>query len=194
MAAKYVITAAHCTYEPEQCTSVNWDTCKKNWYLSKRVVGNLGVRIGDHNIQITGESLLLTPKNVHVKTIIHYPDWVEPNLPGSLTNAGTDVVIYELAESLELTMYTPACLAKSGDATTFDGLKATAAGWGMTQEFPVAITDSTTPQEVELTVIPGSPTDKRCPKKGPKYICAGVDERDKGGCYVSVNRICENNV
>ena len=88
IAAKYVITAAHCTYEPEQCTSENWDTCKKNWYLSKRVVGNLGVRIGDHNIQITGESLLLTPKNVHVKTIIHYPDWVEPNLPGSLTNAG----------------------------------------------------------------------------------------------------------
>ena len=189
IAAKYVITAAHCTYEPEHCTSDNWDTCKKNWYLSKRKVANLGVRIGDHDITITGESLLLTPKNVHVKTIIHYPDWVEPILPGYLTNDGTDVVIYELAESLDLTEYTPACLAKSSDATTFDGLKATAAGWGMTQEWPFAITVSGTPQEVELTVIPRSPRDERCLDKGPKFICAGVDDWGKGGCYVSVNRM-----
>ena len=182
MAAKYVITAAHCTYEPEHCTSDNWDTCKKNWYLSKRMVGNLGVRIGDHNIAIAGEEFL-TRKNVLVKSIIKHPDWVEPVLPGRLKD-GVDVAILELAEVLNLAMYTPACLARSSDATSFDGKKATIAGWGMSHEHPIPITYTNTPQELDLTVVPLL-SDGRCRDNAPTDMCAGMDEWAKGGCSVS---------
>ena len=32
-----------------------------------------------------------------------------------------DVAIIELAEEVDLTIYTPACMAKTSDTTTFDG-------------------------------------------------------------------------
>ena len=39
-----------------------------------------------------------------------------------------DITIIELAEEVDLTTYTPACLAKTSDTTTFDGKNATAYG------------------------------------------------------------------
>ena len=141
----------------------------------------MGVRIGDHNIVIAGEEFL-TRKNVLVKSIIKHPDWVEPVLPGRLKD-GVDVAILELAEVLNLAMYTPACLARSSDATTFDGKKATIVGWGMPYEHPIPITYTNTPQELDLTVIPKSAG--RCPDNAPTDMCAGLDEWAKGGCSVS---------
>ena len=38
--------------------------------------------------------------------------------PGSYSN---DITVIELAEELDLTVYTPACLAQTGDTTAFDG-------------------------------------------------------------------------
>ena len=35
-----------------------------------------------------------------------------------------DITIIELAEAVDLTTYTPACLAKTSDTNTFDGKKA----------------------------------------------------------------------
>ena len=35
-----------------------------------------------------------------------------------------DIAIIELAQEVDLTIYTPACLAKTSDTTTFDGKKA----------------------------------------------------------------------
>ena len=35
-----------------------------------------------------------------------------------------DIAIIELAEEVDLTTYTPACLAKTSDTTTFDGKNA----------------------------------------------------------------------
>ena len=35
-----------------------------------------------------------------------------------------DIVVIELAEEVDLNVYTPACLAKTSDATTFDGKNA----------------------------------------------------------------------
>ena len=35
-----------------------------------------------------------------------------------------DITIIELAESVDLTTYTPACMAKTSDTTTFDGKNA----------------------------------------------------------------------
>ena len=39
-----------------------------------------------------------------------------------------DIALIELAEEVDLTIYTPACLAKASDTTTFDGKNATAYG------------------------------------------------------------------
>ena len=39
-----------------------------------------------------------------------------------------DIAIIELAEEVDLTTYTPACLAKTSDTATFDGKNATAYG------------------------------------------------------------------
>ena len=39
-----------------------------------------------------------------------------------------DITIIELAEEVDLTTYTPACLAKTSDTATFDGKNATAYG------------------------------------------------------------------
>ena len=184
IASKYVITAAHCAYNKLDCVyKKTKKECKKNWYTSKVTEDEMGVRIGDHNIAIAGEEFL-TRKNVLVKTIIKHRDWVEPVLPGRM-KAGVDVAILELAEVLDLAMYTPVCLARSSDATTFDGKKATAVGWGQSHEGRYANSYSPTPQEVVLTVI--SKTDSRCSKenKNPSRMCAGLDESGKGGCHVS---------
>lgn len=40
------------------------------------------------------------------------------NPPGTINN---DIAILELAEEVDLATYTPACLAKTSDTTTFDG-------------------------------------------------------------------------
>ena len=37
------------------------------------------------------------------------------------TMPNNDIVIIELAEEVDLATYTPACLAKTSDTTTFDG-------------------------------------------------------------------------
>ena len=37
---------------------------------------------------------------------------------------GNDIAIIELPEEVDLTLYTPACMAKTSDTTTFDGKNA----------------------------------------------------------------------
>ena len=39
-----------------------------------------------------------------------------------------DITIIELAEAVDLSTYTPACMAKTSDTSTFDGKKALAYG------------------------------------------------------------------
>ena len=40
---------------------------------------------------------------------------------GKPTEVSNDITVIELAEELDLTVYTPACLAQTGDTTAFDG-------------------------------------------------------------------------
>ena len=40
------------------------------------------------------------------------------------SNKDNDIAIIELAEEVDLTIYTPACLAKTSDTNTFDGKNA----------------------------------------------------------------------
>ena len=181
IAAKFVITAGHCVYNRKECPS-GQQKCPEI-YTSKLPPSKLAVRIGDHNIAKTGEEFL-TRKNVHVKAIHKHHKWVEPKIPGPMLSDGYDVAILELAEVLDLAMYTPACLPRSSDATTFDGKKATIVGWGMPYEHPIPITYTNTPQQLDLTVVPLL-SDGRCRDNAPTDMCAGLDEWAKGGCSVS---------
>ena len=183
IAAKFVITAGHCAYNRKECPS-GQRKCPEI-YTSKIVPSKMAVRIGDHNILKTGEEFL-TRKNVHVNIIHKHEKWIEPKLPGGMLSDGYDVVILELAEVLDLTMYTPACLPRSSEATAFDGERVTAAGWGQSWEYPYPNTVTEVAQEVELTVLPR--TDSRCADENtnPSRGCAGLDEWGKGGCHVSV--------
>ena len=86
----------------------------------------------------------------------------------------------ELEEEVDLDIYTPACLAKSDDATTFDGKTATVAGWGLDANgnFP----DPMVPHEVAVPVVEAG----ECgwSKYVPSIICAGCD-----GCGASAYRV-----
>ena len=89
----------------------------------------------------------------------------------------------ELAEEVDINTYTPACLARSGDDTTYDGLMATIAGWGQTSNPRGGRPGQTfTPYEVEVKVN----TRERCAKRGNilnyrenhnnNMMCVGVNE------------------
>ena len=95
-----------------------------------------------------------------------------------------DISILELKaeDALDLTIYTPACLAKTSDRYSFDNQLATVAGWGLLEENG-AWPDPFEPREVELTVRPVSV----CPgfqadgvtEVSPSNLCAAVDEGGK---------------
>ena len=42
----------------------------------------------------------------------------------TVDDLNNDIAIIELAEEVDLSIYTPACLAKTSDTTTFDGKNA----------------------------------------------------------------------
>ena len=62
----------------------------------------------------TGEGSL-TEMTIDVTSITNHENYVFPD---------NDISIIELAWPVDLTTYTPACMAKSSDTTTFDGKNA----------------------------------------------------------------------
>ena len=78
------------------------------------------VRIGDHDLSSSGEGSL-TEMTVDLANYTIHENY------NSIT-FDNDIAIIELAQEMDLTTYTPACLAKTSDTTTFDGKNATAYG------------------------------------------------------------------
>ena len=74
------------------------------------------MRIGDHALNTTGEGNL---KELTVN-IVKYTNHESYNNKTS----DYDITIIELAQEVDINTYTPACLAKTSDTTTFDGKKA----------------------------------------------------------------------
>ena len=72
------------------------------------------MRLGEHNLDTTGETTL-PEKTIAVSAIYNHESY---NSPTPLAN---DITVLELAEEVDLNVYTPACLAQTSDATTFDG-------------------------------------------------------------------------
>ena len=175
VANKYVISAAHCFIQ-------NIGT----QFATERDPSVFRIRVGDHNWDITGETSL-PEKTVKIAKLTHHPRY-----DGSLSPPEAwDLTVVELAETLDLETYTPACMAKTTDANTFDGKTATQAGWGLLAEYhvfggPPQFPDPFVPHEVELPVLPAS----ECPgpEGSPSDICAGGEE-GKGNCQVGGQRM-----
>ena len=79
--------------------------------------------MGEHDSSDFSEELL-DRKKIAIKRVIVHEDynWFKPN-----GNPDKDITILELAEEVDLTTYTPACMAKTEDKT-FDDEKAWAYG------------------------------------------------------------------
>ena len=155
VASKYVITAAHCV------------TIRKGSSVAKPA-DEIRTIIGDHNLFSSGEELI-QPKTVNAITITNHPSYT-----GRIGD-GYDISIVELEEEVDLDIYTPACLAKSDDATTFDGKMATVAGWGLDANgnWP----NPMVPHEVNVPVMESEECYNLIHE--PSILCAGCD-----GCGV----------
>ena len=70
--------------------------------------------IGGHNLENSGEGSL-TELTIDVTKYTNHESFKIPD---------NDITIIELAEAVDLTTYTPACLAKTSDTNTFDGKNA----------------------------------------------------------------------
>ena len=122
VASKYVITAAHCLESKE--SEVTPERIKvwhiSNIFLQNKNIEIVQISIGDHNIASLDDGGL--PQMIsNVTSFIKHENFNQ-------TNLDNDIALIELAEEVDLSTYTPACLAKTSDTATFDGKIATASG------------------------------------------------------------------
>ena len=78
------------------------------------------IRIGEHDTTIELEGSL-PEMTIDLASYTNHENYND----NSYEN---DIAIIELAEEVDLAIYTPACLAKTADTTTFDGKNAWAYG------------------------------------------------------------------
>merc|ERR1712183_585439 len=127
VASKYVISAAHCMFEQDGSPTSKTD---------------IKIRIGEHDFSSTGEGSL-TEITIDVANYTNHESY-------SSATTDNDITIIELAQEVDLTAYTPACLAKTSDTTTFDGKNAWVYGWGTTS---YGGSSSSVLLEVEVPVV-----------------------------------------
>jgi len=159
VASKYVITAAHCMFFDQDATQP----------LS---TSDVSVRIGDHNLAASGETSI-PEKTVAVSAIYNHENYKPAT--GSLNN---DITVLELAEAVDINVYTPACLAQTSDTTTFDGKTAQVYGWGTTSSGGQS---SSTLLEVSLPVVTNAQCATSMGLIEDGQICAG-GEAGKDSC------------
>ena len=124
-----------------------------------------------------------------IKNLILHEVYLTNNKVGSNQRANRkdhDIALLELKEDLDLSIYTPACVARPG--ASFNGEKAIVAGWGLTNPHD-ADSDSSVPLRFShLTVA----DDEKCPGEGnfarsASDICGIRSEHWPGGtCSVSI--------
>ena len=77
---------------------------------------SIQIVIGEHRLSTTGEGSLK-------ERVINVAKYTNHESYNSKTK-DNDITLIELAEEVDLTTFTPACLAKTSDTTTFDGKNA----------------------------------------------------------------------
>ena len=115
-------------------------------YIGHYQAYEIAVRIGDHNIKSHSDDKQGLPARfINVENIHVHDRWT-----GHI-HGGYDVALLEMTEDLDLTKYTPVCLARLDSTTNFDGKTAKAVGWGYYEQFPFKDTPNE-PFEVDLKV------------------------------------------
>ena len=190
VASKYVITACHCLYEYKEVEdSVGLYNPEATYKpVREYKAREIEVSIGDHKLDTTNETG--REKRVKIKSIKKHYKW-DRDLG---TTHGYDIAILELEVEVDLTIHTPACLAKLTEGTRFNGERAVAAGWGITENpkpYP-PVTSPNEPYEVELRVALSTatackdPTDQKT-AEDPSILCAlSPDNLERGACKVSI--------
>ena len=131
------------------------------------------MRLGEHDLSSSTDTTIL--KDVQVKSIMNHESYAPAT--GSLNN---DITVLELMEEVDLDTYTPACLAQSSDATTFDGKNAWTYGWGTTSSGGVS---SSVLLEVEVPVVTKATCETAMGPMEDGQICAG-GALNKDACQV----------
>ena len=157
ISSKYVLTAANCMEKK---------SIESGAYIGRYQAFEIAVRIGDHNIKSHSDDKQGLPARFINVEKIHVHDRWTGNVHG-----GFDVALLEMTEDVDLTKYTPVCLAKISSTTKFDGKTAKAVGWGYYEQFPFKDTPHT-PFEVDLKVG----TKQSCQSKYQVSMCADVNE------------------
>jgi len=150
VASKYVVTAAHCMFLDQDATQ-------------PVSAADVTVRLGDHDLASTADTTIV--KDVKVKSIINHENYKPAT--GDLSN---DITVLELEEEVDLNVYTPACLAKTSDATSFDGKNALVYGWGTTSS---GGTSSSVLLEVEVPVVTKATCETAMGPMTDGQLCAG---------------------
>ena len=169
IASKYVVTAAHCLFR-------RGIPRKEDDYV---------VRLGDHNMNRTGETQM-PEKTIKIKRVFTHEDY-------KFKYQKNDIALLELAEEVDLNVYTPACIAKASDGT-FEGMNAQVYGWGTTK-WRGNLSDVLL--EVNVRVVSNEVCIEAMQKKYPEYpedflddghLCAGGVEGEDS-CVVGEEHI-----
>ena len=162
VASKYVVTAAHCMFLDQDATQ-------------PVSASDITVRLGEHDLASSTDTTIL--KDVKVKSIMNHESYKPAT--GSLNN---DITVLELEEEVDINTYTPACLAQTTDATTFDGKNALVYGWGTTSSGGAS---SSVLLEVEVPVVTKATCESAMGPMEDGQICAG-GTLDKDACQVII--------
>ena len=115
VASQYVITAAHCLLDGSEFGEI-----------INRTVTDFKVRLGEHDLNAKNESNI-GEITISVSNIFYHQTYN----PNSLAHRRKgDISVLKLVKEVDLNIYTPACLAKTTDESTFDGKIAQVYGWG----------------------------------------------------------------
>merc|ERR1712038_176762 len=119
VSSTWAVTAAHCIFSS----------------------GPTSLVLGEHDLSSANDADDTNRKEVSVTSIVH------PSYNPSTTN--NDIALLKLSESVDLSIYTPACLPAS--SADYVGQSAKVYGWGKTD--PCGSTTSSRLLEAEVTVV-----------------------------------------
>ena len=151
VASRYVVTAAHCVQQ----------------YSSSEIF----VRVGEHDLHVVGETNV--ERRVNVSKIITHEHY-------NSSSYDNDIAVVYLSEHLDLSLYTPACLARASDSPA--GYAATVYGWGTVESGGDQATEL---RAVEVPVVPHEECSAAMSftKITEAMICAGAS--NEYACHVS---------